>query len=162
MEIDEKKAPSGKVLVVGDGHELLIQVPLLDVEGVDFGHALRCVCHCTPGLDSYSQASAMKYVLRCVSTHNHACLSRVLSVSVHRGSTSQMQSGRQQKVCRPAYWLLQSRRESSSPKALEASSQAYPPCEGLCRHLLPSAFSCLPRWQCRRASASVDQTSRIV
>jgi hypothetical protein len=143
------------------GYELLIQVLLLDVKGVDIRHALRCVCHCAPGLDSYSQASAMKYLYRYVSTHNHACLSRVLSVSVHRDSSSQMQSGRQQKVCHPACWLLRSRRESSSPKALEASSQACPPCEELCRLPL-SAFSCLPRRQCRRASASVDQTSRIV
>jgi len=71
-----------------------------------------------------------------------------------------MQSGREQEVYRHAFLLPRSRDESS-PQALEASSQACPLNVELYRHPL-NAFSCLPRWRWRRASAFVGQTFSFV
>ena len=82
VEIDEKEASSSEVLIVGDSDELLIQVILLDVEGIDVRDSGRSVSHRTPCFDSYVDVSAMDHIISMValSTHSHAGLSRALSV----------------------------------------------------------------------------------
>lgn len=53
VESDEMKTPSGNVSIVSNGDELLVEVLLSGVEGVDFRDSCRCVSRCAPFLNSY-------------------------------------------------------------------------------------------------------------